>query len=110
MNGFAQTRLDAESFSDTGDAVTPIGSWSSFRGSVLGMIPYFNLRSAQSRTQQIPDQFNAAEKLWRSLKVKQPRRRKFHPELSPELHKQLDLLDFATSQAPKDCIGFLLDS
>jgi hypothetical protein len=35
------------------------------------MITYLGLRSAQSRTQQIPDQFSAAEKLWRSLKAKQ---------------------------------------
>jgi len=32
------------------------------------MISYFNLPSAQRRTQQIADQFNADEQLWESLK------------------------------------------
>jgi hypothetical protein len=39
------------------------------------MISYFNLPSAQRRTQRIVDQFNAAEELWRSLETKRLRRR-----------------------------------
>jgi hypothetical protein len=44
------------------------------------------------------------------LKVKQLDRRRLYPELSPELHKQLDLLDLATAQAAKDCIGFVVQA
>jgi hypothetical protein len=39
------------------------------------MIPYFNLPSAQRTTQQIADQFNAAEEVWRSLPAKRLGRR-----------------------------------
>ena len=77
-------------------------------GKLLGMTTYFNLPLAQRRTQQIADQFNAAEDLWRSLKAKQLGRRKLNPELSPELHKLLDLLDFANAQAAQHCIGFVV--
>jgi hypothetical protein len=73
------------------------------------MISYFHLPSAPRRTQQIVDQFNAAEELWRSLETKRLRRRELYPDLSPELQKQLDLLDFANAQLPQDCIGFVVE-
>jgi hypothetical protein len=68
------------------------------------------LPAVQRKTQQIADQFNAAEELWRSLAAKRLGRRELYPDLSPELQIQFDLLDFTAAQAPRDCIGFLLDS
>jgi hypothetical protein len=72
------------------------------------MVTYFNLPSEQRKTQQIADQFNAAEELWRRLELKRLRRRELYPDLSPELQIQFDLLDFAIAQSPKDCIGFVV--
>ena len=37
------------------------------------------------------------------------RRRELYPDLSPELQKQFDLLDFANAQLPQDCIGFVVE-
>jgi hypothetical protein len=65
------------------------------------MISYLSLPSAQRRPQQIADKFNAAQVLWRSLEQKRRYRRRLCPNISPELHKQLDLLDFAAAQRPK---------
>ncbi|TMA82757.1 MAG: hypothetical protein E6J74_37135 [Deltaproteobacteria bacterium] len=73
------------------------------------MISYFNLPLAQRKTQQIAAQFNAAEEIWRSLELKRLRRRELCPDLSAEIQIQLDLLDFAMAQSPKDCIGFVVE-
>ena len=72
------------------------------------MVHCFNLPSAQRKTQQIADRFNAAEDLWRSLELKRLRRRELYPDLSPKLHKQLGLFDFANAQPEQDCIGFVV--
>jgi len=73
------------------------------------MISYFNLPLAQRKTQQFAAQFNAAEEIWRSLELKRLRRRELCPDLSAEIQIQLDLLDFAMAQSPKDCIGFVVE-
>lgn len=73
------------------------------------MNAYTHLPLTQRRTQQIVDQFNAAEELWRSLETKRLRRRELYPDLSRQLQKQLDLLDFANAQLPEDCIGFVVE-
>jgi hypothetical protein len=59
--------------------------------------------------QQIADQFNATEEVWRSLAAKRLGRRELCPDLSPDLQIQFDLLDFAMAQSPKDCIGFVVE-
>jgi hypothetical protein len=69
------------------------------------MVTYFNLPSGQRKTQQIADQFNAAEERWRSLEVRRLHRRERYPEISPELHIQLDLLNHASLQTSQDCVG-----
>ncbi len=68
-----------------------------------------NLASTQRRAQVVAAQFNAAEELWRSLELKRLRRRELCPDLSAEIQIQLDLLDFAMAQSPKDCIGFVVE-
>jgi len=67
------------------------------------MTPYYNLPPEQRRVQQLVAQFNADERLWRSLEAK--RRRKAHPRMSAKLRRQLDLLEFANSRPPQDCVG-----
>ena len=57
------------------------------------MNTYANLPLAQRRTQQMVDRFNAAEELWRALEIKRRCRRARYPEMPPEFHSQLDLLD-----------------
>jgi hypothetical protein len=76
---------------------------------IAPMNAYTHLPLTQRRTQQIVDQFNATEELSRSLETKRLRRRELYPDLSPELQKQLDLLDFANAQLPLDCIGFVVE-
>ena len=73
------------------------------------MITYFSLPAAQRKTQQIADQFNAAEELWSRLAAKWLGRRELYSDLSPELQIQFDLLEFAMAQSPKDCIGFVVE-
>jgi len=41
------------------------------------------------------------------LEDKRRRRRERYPEISPEFHAQLDLLDFANARPLQDCIGFV---
>lgn len=92
----------------TGDVVALMANCDGFRV-IAQMNTYANFPLAQRRTQQMVDQFNAAEELWRALEVKRRRRRARYPEMSPEFHRQLDLLDFADAQSPQDCIGFVVE-
>ncbi len=69
------------------------------------MRPYYNLPAEQRRVQQLVTEFNADERLWRSLERKRLLRRKLHARLQAKYRKQLDLLDFAVARAPQDCIG-----
>ena len=92
----------------TGDVVALMANYGNF-GDIAQMKNYFSLPLAQRRTQQRVDQFNAAEAIWRALELKRLRRRARCQEVSPELHRQLDLLDFANAQSRQDCIGFVLE-
>ena len=69
------------------------------------MNPYSNLPPEQRPTQRLVDQFNADERLWRSLEPKRRARRKLLPKLSRRKRKKLDLLDFAKARPPQECIG-----
>ncbi len=69
------------------------------------MTPYYHLLPEQRRVQQLVAQFNADERLWRSLEAKRRRRRKAYPHLSAKLRRQLDLLEFANSRPPQDSVG-----
>jgi hypothetical protein len=66
---------------------------------------YDNLPPEQRPAQRLADQFNADERLWRSLEGKRKRRRKLGPRLPKKLHKQIDQLEFATARPTQDCIG-----
>jgi hypothetical protein len=66
---------------------------------------YDNLPPEQRPAQRLADQFNADERLWRRLASKRKRRRKNLPFVSAELHRQLDLLEFALARPPQDAIG-----
>ena len=59
----------------------------------------------QQFVQRLADQFNADERLWESLETLRRLRRKLHPRMKARKRKKLDLLDFANTQSPKDCIG-----
>ena len=72
------------------------------------MNPYYNLSPEQRRVQQLADQFNADEQLWRSLGDKRRIRRKILRHLSAKHLKQLDLLEFANARPPQDCIGWFV--
>jgi hypothetical protein len=69
------------------------------------MNPYYNLPPEQRWIQKVVAQFNADERLWRSLDGRRRLRRKLYPRLSAKRRKQLDLLDFAKARPPQDCIG-----
>ena len=69
------------------------------------MTPYYHLPPEQRRVQQIVDQFNADEHLWRSLEAKRRRRRKLHPRMSAKLRRRLDLLELTDYRPPQDCVG-----
>ena len=69
------------------------------------MISYYHLPPEQRRVQRLVAQFNADEQLWRSLEAKRRRRHKVYPHLSAKLRRQFDLLDFADSRPPHDCVG-----
>jgi hypothetical protein len=70
---------------------------------------YSNLSPEQRPGQQLVDQFNADEQVWRSLRNKRRIRRKALPKLSSKGQKQqLDLLEFAAARPPEDCAGFFL--
>jgi hypothetical protein len=69
------------------------------------MKPHNNMPPQQHRVQQLVDQFNAEERLWRSLAEKRGERRLSRPRLSAKRHRLLDLLEFATARPPQDCVG-----
>ena len=69
------------------------------------MSRYYNLPTEQRRVQQLATEFNADERLWRSLERKRRLRRRLRPRLSAKYQKELDVLDFAFARAPQDCIG-----
>ena len=64
-----------------------------------------NLPASQQVVQVLADQFNADEQLWESLESLRKLRRTLHPRMKARKRGQLDLLDFAKAQAPKDCVG-----
>jgi len=64
-----------------------------------------NLPLHQRSVQRFVDQFNADERLWRSLAAERRLRRKGQPRLSAKQRRLLDLLEFAKSRPPQDCIG-----
>jgi hypothetical protein len=66
---------------------------------------FHNLPSEQRATQRLVDQFNADERLWKSLDPSRRARRKIRPRLSRRQIKTLDLLEFAKARPPQDCIG-----
>jgi len=70
------------------------------------MSPYYNLPLEQRRLRHLVAQFNCDEQLWLSLGSERCRRRKLYPWMSARLQKQLDLLEFVSSQPPQDCVGF----
>lgn len=75
------------------------------------MRPYNNLPPPQRSIQRLTDQFNADERLWRSLAEKRGERRlrrKGQPRLSAKQHRLLDLLEFANARPPQDCIGGMM--
>ena len=68
------------------------------------MTQYFNLPPEQRLVQQLADQFNADERLWRSLEPRRRLRRKGRLRLSARQHRLLDLLEFAKVRPPQDCV------
>ena len=74
------------------------------------MISYYHLPPEQRRVQRLIAQFNADERLWRSLEATRRRRRKVYPHLSAKLRRQLDLLEFASSRPLQDCVGEFSES
>ena len=69
------------------------------------MNPYYNLPPEQRRVHRLIAQFNADERLWRSLAHKRRRRRKLCPRMRAKDRKLLDLLEFAAARMPQDCVG-----
>jgi hypothetical protein len=66
---------------------------------------YYNLPPEQRRVQRLVTAFNKDEQLWESLEGKRRLRRKLFLWLSKKRKKQLDLLDFANTRPPEDCVG-----
>ena len=64
-----------------------------------------NLPAGQQVVQTFADQFNTDERLWESLEPLRKLRQTLHPRMKARKRKELDLLDFAKAQAPKDCVG-----
>jgi hypothetical protein len=69
---------------------------------------YSNLPLEQRRAQQLIDQFNSDEQLWRSLERNRRLRRRCLRQVSAKQRKQLDLLEVASKRPLQDCIGFFL--
>ena len=70
------------------------------------MNPCYNLPPEQRPTQQLVDQFNADEALWRKLEpARRARRKLLRRFVSRKTLKQSDLLEFADERPPQDCIG-----
>jgi hypothetical protein len=68
------------------------------------MKPYYNLPLHQRYLQQLVDQFNSDEAVWRSLEKYRRLRRKLLRRTKKQ-HKALDFLEFAAARQPDDCIG-----
>ena len=69
------------------------------------MNPYYNLPSEQRANRRLIDQFNADERLWKSLEPRRRLRRKFLRGVSRQKLKEMDLLEFAKARPLRDCIG-----
>ena len=69
------------------------------------MKPYSNLPSEQHRGQRLANQFNADARLWERLEPRRRLRRKTRAALTAQQHKALDLLEFARTRPPQDCVG-----
>jgi hypothetical protein len=69
------------------------------------MTSYYHLPPEQRLVQRLVDQFNADERLWRSLDANRRLRRKARPRMPAKLRHQLDLLEFANSRPLEDCVG-----
>ncbi len=65
-----------------------------------------NLPAGQQFIQRMVDEFNAEERLWKSLALRRKLRKILHPKISRRKRQQLDLAEFASRQPLKDCIGF----
>jgi hypothetical protein len=69
------------------------------------MKSYNNLPPHQHQIQRLGDQFNADERLWRSLAGERRLRRKGQPRLSAKQRRLLDLLEFSKARPPQDCVS-----
>ena len=69
------------------------------------MTPHDNLPPRQRPIQRLVDQFNADERLWRSLAKERRERRTGQQRLSTKQHRLLDLLEFAKARPLQDCVG-----
>jgi hypothetical protein len=75
----------------------------------MRMSLYCNFPREQRCVHRLVSLYNANEQLWQRLEGRRRRRRQIFSQLSPNLQKQLDLLDFA-SAAPQDCVGRIEES
>lgn len=69
------------------------------------MSSYLNLPPEQRGVQQLVDQFNRDENLFRTITVKRCLRRLSHRGLSPKRQKLLDLVDLLSAPPHVDAIG-----
>jgi len=70
------------------------------------MNPYYTLPQDQRRAQQLVAQFNADERLWRSLAHNRRRRSKLCPRMPAKDRKLLDLAEFTALRPPQDCVAW----
>jgi len=70
------------------------------------MNPYYNLPLEQRVPQQLVEQLNADERLWKTLASRRRGRRKLHPFVSRKQRKKHDLLEFAAARPLRECIGY----
>ncbi len=69
------------------------------------MNPYNNLPRRQRALQQLVNQFNVDEWLWRSLEAKRRLRRTRHLGLSRAQREILNFLDWVRGHPLAECIG-----
>lgn len=86
-------------------SLAPPAADPSLAGKVSPLVRRCNLPASQQFTQRMVDEFNAEERLWKSLALQRKLRKLLHPKMSRRKRKQLDLAEFARHQPPKDCIG-----
>jgi hypothetical protein len=77
----------------------------SWENRVYAMNSYLNLPPEQRGVQQLVDQFNRDENLFRTLTVKRCFRRLSHRGLSPKRQKLLDLVALLSAPPHVDAIG-----